>query len=348
MWGDDEITMLGAHPADTPLGPLESDDAIALRTGHTIARDGELSIRLLPLSAYGVSLGVLAVHAPDGSITSGDDVALAEVANLVAAAAHQDILVRALREQARTLEQRVADRTAALQSANAELEDFASVVAHDLRAPLRSVRGFSEALLEDYGDVLGDEGSDFARRIVAAARSGDTLVADLLAYSRIGRAEIAVVPVDLDGVADEVVQRLAAAIAESGASVVVDGWLGRALGARTLVVEALANLVENALKFVDGTPSVVIRAERHGTAVRLVVDDNGFGVPHEKREQIWRVFERLHPHAEYPGTGIGLAIVAKAAARMGGDVGIDDRPGGGSSIWLSLRALDPDTVAEQE
>jgi signal transduction histidine kinase len=237
------------------------------------------------------------------------------------------------------LEERVKERTRKLEERNEELEAFAYTVAHDLRAPIRAMHGFSDALLEDFGDVLGYRGRDYAKRVVDAARRMDALVRDLLEYSQIVRGDIVLAPVELTGVVRGVIANEEEEIRLSGAEVAVDGPLPTVLGHQATLSQAVLNLVGNALKFVPPgkTPRVRISAERRDTWTRLWVADNGLGIAPEQQEMIFRVFERLHRREDYPGTGIGLAIVRKGVERMGGRSGVESTPGTGSRFWIELQ-----------
>lgn len=249
---------------------------------------------------------------------------------------------RKLIEANQLLEQRVEQRTAQIAEANAELRAFAHTVAHDLRAPLRNVEGFATALLEDEGERMSVDGRLFAERIVAAVVRMDRLITDLLAYSRLSRAELRLERVELGTVVKAVLRDLEAQVADSGARVDVAWPLPAVRGNGTILAQVVANLVSNAIKFVERgvTPQVAITGTRDGMAARLLIADNGIGIAPEHREHVFGVFERLHGHERYPGTGIGLAIVKKGLERMGGTVRILDREGGGTLFELSMPAAD--------
>jgi signal transduction histidine kinase len=236
------------------------------------------------------------------------------------------------------LEQRIA----ALDAANAELDAFTYSVSHDLRAPLRSMQGFSVALLEDYGDRFDETGRDYARRIVVATRRMDDLIHDLLTYSRLGRAELSLGPVSTESVLDEALAQIDGEIKERGAQVTVERPLPRLVAHRATLSQILTNLLANAVKFVaPGTaPRVTVRAEPRDEWVRLWVEDNGIGVAPQHHERIFRAFERLHGLDTYAGTGIGLAIVQKGVARLGGQAGVESEPGRGSRFWVELRSAE--------
>jgi PAS domain S-box-containing protein len=232
-----------------------------------------------------------------------------------------------------------------LVAANQELDAFSYSISHDLRAPLRSMQGFSEALLEDYGDRLDATGRDYAERIVGAGRQMDTLVQDLLAYSRLVRGEITLAPVALESAVDEALGPLEREIKERGGEILIERPLGRVLGHRVVLGQIASNLLANAVKFTKaGTPPWVrVRSERReGGRVRLWVEDQGIGIAPQHQERIFRAFERLHGMQEYPGTGIGLAIVQKGAGRLGGRTGVESEVGMGSRFWVEL----PEAVEE--
>ncbi|MCI0497972.1 MAG: ATP-binding protein, partial [Thermoplasmata archaeon] len=239
----------------------------------------------------------------------------------------------------RHLEDLVQERTSELEESNAELEAFAYTVSHDLRAPLRAMYGFSQALLEDYADRLDADGSDYARRIVSASERMDALIQDLLVYSRLSLTEITPEPVSVKAVLNDIVVQLEPIIRERAATVSAADDLPIVLGNRPTLAQVLTNLITNSIKFTErGKPPVVrIWSEDHGPTARIWVEDNGIGIPEEYHEQIFRVFERLHGSDEYPGTGIGLAIVRKGVTRMNGRVGVESTPGEGSRFWIELQ-----------
>jgi len=200
------------------------------------------------------------------------------------------------------------------------------------------MEGFAEALLEDYSEKLNSEGRDYARAIAQAAKKMDNLVCDLLAYSRIGRQEIHLQPVDLEALVEEVLANLSAEINDRQATVEVQEHLPAVQAHYATLAQVVANLVSNALKFVEPPkiPKVRIWAEEDGQRVRLWVEDNGIGIAPEYHERIFHVFERLHGADKYPGTGIGLAIVRRGAERMAGKVGLESKPWHGSRFFVEL------------
>lgn len=320
---------------------LLADGCFAPWREAALAR-GYHSSAALPLLYGEEVLGVLSVYCDRVEFFTPERVqVLQSFANLAAVALERARLYDEVQRHAVELEQRVAERTAKLQETNQELESFAYSVSHDLRAPLRAMHGFSQALLEDYGDALGDEGCEYAQRVVSAAQRMDGLIQDLLAYSRLSRTEITLTPISLDTVMDEVLNQLAATIQDKEAQVQIERPLPEVLGHHTTVVQVVANLVSNAVKFVPPGvhPLVRVSAQELDQRVRLWIQDNGIGIAPEHQERIFRVFERLHGVETYPGTGIGLAIVRKGAERMKGCVGVESALGSGSRFWVEFQAI---------
>jgi len=241
-----------------------------------------------------------------------------------------------------SLERRVVERTSELHERNTELDDFAHSVSHDLRAPLRAIDGFSAALREDYGDRMDKTGMKYLQHIVDSARRMDTLINDLLAYSRLGRKELRMLPMNLSLVVTEAQQILKSEIVRSGATINVDLPLPPVMGHAATALQIVTNLLSNAMKFVaPGLPSEIhVWAEQRGKAIRLWVEDNGIGIDASKQERIFLTFERLHGVETYPGTGIGLAIVSRGCQRLGGTCGVESTPGKGSRFWIELEARD--------
>lgn len=228
----------------------------------------------------------------------------------------------------------------ALKESNDELEAFSYSVSHDLRAPVRAMQGFARVLLEDYGEDLDDAARDYLDRIVAGACRMDTLIQDLLVYSRLGHTELSLGPISLKQLVNEIVRQIAPDVEAKKAEIRVADELPEVVANKMALGQALENLITNGLKFIpEGrTPTVRIEAETIGKLVRLWIIDNGIGIPEEHHSRIFRVFERLHTADTYPGTGIGLAIVRKGVERMNGRVGLESTPGQGSRFWIELPA----------
>jgi PAS domain S-box-containing protein len=246
------------------------------------------------------------------------------------------------------------NRIAALTEVNRELETFNYSISHDLRAPLRSMSGFAQALMDGDASRLGQQEADYVRRIANSARRMDTLLQDLLEYSRVARASMPPTAVNLDALVAEIVSLREREIEQSQARIEVKSPLGAVTAHLPTVQQILANLIDNGLKFVskDKQPHLSIwtepavmnghdsKAENtpDGSALRIWVEDNGIGIEKEFHEKIFGLFERLHPSHAFPGTGLGLAIVRKGVERMGGRVGLESQPDNGSRFWVELPA----------
>jgi signal transduction histidine kinase/FixJ family two-component response regulator len=250
--------------------------------------------------------------------------------------------VRATNEE---LESRVAERTARLRETILELEAFSYTVSHDLRAPLRTLHGFSEILLQDYGAKLDADGLDFLQRIASGAERLDDLIENLLALARLGREQVLLERIELNNFIPALIREYPS-LHEKSHLITVQKPLDSVLGHRSHLAQCLSNLVVNGLKFVrrDTSPKVELWTERLENNVRIWVKDNGIGIKEEHLQKIFEPFQRLHNHQEYEGSGMGLAIVRRAVQRMGGQVGVRSREGQGSQFWIDL-PFAPDTVA---
>jgi signal transduction histidine kinase len=238
------------------------------------------------------------------------------------------------------LEARVAERTAQLTAANEELEAFAYSVSHDLRAPLRAITGFAHILTERCGASLPPEGLDCLRKVQFASQRMDVLIQDLLAYARIGKGAVRAIPVPLPPLVQELECTFGERLAAANTRIQVPQPLATPLGDPMLIEQILTNLLDNALKYRrrEAVPELRLSATTIGEHVLVQLTDNGIGMPREYQEKVFQVFQRLHHEHEYPGTGIGLAIVAKAVRAMGGEVTVESSPGQGSTFSVRLPA----------
>ncbi len=249
---------------------------------------------------------------------------------------------RALTDTNATLEATVSERTTLLRESNAQLDAFVYTVSHDLRAPLRAMEGFARILLDDFGAGMGPEGERFATRIVGAAKRMEVLINDLLAFSRVQRAEVALHSVDPARSITRAVAELRASPEAELVTIEIAAPLPHVRADRTILGQVLTNLIANAAKFrKEGAPvHVVVRPERRGDRVRIWVEDDGIGIDKPHQERIFNVFERLHGQETYPGTGVGLAIVKAGAERMDGTFGVMATLGEGSRFWVEFDAAE--------
>jgi signal transduction histidine kinase len=241
------------------------------------------------------------------------------------------------------LERKVAQRTAELaerakdlERSNLELQQFAYVASHDLQEPLRTIASFTQLLAKRYADKLDDKAREFIAFAVDGSKRMQTLINDLLSFSRVGTQGKALAPVRCDEVLETVLRSLKRAIEESGAVITRDP-LPAVLADELQLGQLLQNLVGNAIKFrSDKTPRVHIGAERNGSGWKISVRDNGIGIASEHSERIFVIFQRLHTKTQYAGTGIGLAICKKIAERHGGRIWVEAAPDGGSKFCFTI------------
>lgn len=230
----------------------------------------------------------------------------------------------------------------ATEAARGELREFSYAVAHNLRAPLRALSGFSTMLVEDYqGRLLDEPGVKLLGRMNEAARRMDSLIQALLSYTRLTHEEFPLGPLPLHTVIEEAIGKAKAAIIAGDVTVKCDSVAFTVLGHPFLLGEALRHLLENAIKYTrrDHTASVAVRGEERGDLVRLWVEDHGPGIAPEHRERIFWLFELLTPEDAASGIGVGLPIVRKAVERMRGRYGVESEIGVGSRFWIELRRL---------
>ncbi|MBC7939981.1 MAG: PAS domain S-box protein [Chitinophagaceae bacterium] len=235
------------------------------------------------------------------------------------------------------LEQRVQQRTEELEAKSQELQSFCYSVSHDLKAPLRGIDGYSRLLLESHGGRLDDEGRLFAGNVRTAAAQMTALIDDLLAYSRQERRGLELKAIELRPFVEDQLTRRHADLARVRLEVDIPDM--QVLADRESLAMALRNLIDNALKFSAGRerPAISIRGRVGGARCVLSVQDNGSGFDMRFHDRIFEIFQRLHRVEEYPGTGIGLALVRKAAERMGGRIWADSAPDAGATFHLELR-----------
>ena len=242
------------------------------------------------------------------------------------------------------LERSVAERTTELRQAVHALEELLYTIAHDLRAPNRAMQGYSHLLEAEYGPKLDETATDYLRRISAAALRNDALIRDLLEFGRLAHRDVPVTTIDPRRVAEAVVEEVQEEAQKRHATIRIgsDGW-PMILANATLLRQIFGNLLGNALKYVrsDREPCIELNGRRENGCAMLSVKDNGPGIPPESQTRIFEPFTRVIDAAETEGTGMGLAIVRKAAERMNGKAGVKSDPGEGSCFWVQLPLAPP-------
>jgi two-component system sensor histidine kinase/response regulator len=234
------------------------------------------------------------------------------------------------------LERRVAERTADLLRSNQELDQFAAVASHDLQEPLRTLSTYLQLFRENNHGQFSEEDREFMDVVLDSAKRMRSLINDLLAFSQVGQREPQLQQVDCASLVKKILAMLANVIEETGAKVTV-GPLPTVAAEPQLLGQVFQNLIENALKFHVGQgPAVELScSESAGTWV-FEVKDNGIGINPEHFEKIFKLFQRLHTHDDYPGTGLGLSICKKVIERQGGKIWLESVPGQGTAFYFSL------------
>ena len=236
------------------------------------------------------------------------------------------------------LEARVAERTEELQARHREMEAFTYSVSHDLKAPLRGIDGYSRLLLTDHADRLDDEGRLFVETIRRATVHMGRLIDDLLTYSRVERSRPTLGPIDPSGVIRQLVSERQRELSEGGVQLDLQLDCQAATGEREGLAMVVRNLLDNAIKFTVGREPRRIRIEclAEGGHCRICVADNGPGFDMRYHDRIFEIFQRLHRAEDYPGTGVGLAIVRKAVERMRGRAWAESAPEQGARFFVEL------------
>ncbi|HLY12074.1 MAG TPA: ATP-binding protein [Planctomycetota bacterium] len=354
-----EVLSLSRPLLYSEAGPIETSELVPPSSPASLLARARISTFLrVPVRLHGRVVGALILGAsePETRFDLADARMAEDLAHRIALAQESARLYREaqreieLRKEAEArllrfnadLERRVSERTVLLEEATREANSFAYTVAHDLRAPLRAITGFGQVLQEEYSGVLGTVGKDYLARITGSAERMDELIRDLLEYARLNRTDITLGIVDLDELLSRTLQLLAQERQERGAELRWSPPLGRVLGQEVILGQAIRNLLSNAMKFVAPgvQPLVQVRTERRDSIRRILVQDNGIGIDPEHHERVFGMFERLNRLEQYPGTGMGLAIVRRAVERLGGAVGLESRLGEGARFWIDL----PDAV----
>lgn len=242
-----------------------------------------------------------------------------------------------LADKAAQLETLVRQRTAKLRELVGELEAFSYSIAHDMRAPLRSLQGFSEILLTEHSANLDEDGRHLLDRIHKASARMDRLIQDVLSYSRVARAEFPLEKVAMEQLLRDIIDTYPA-FAPDKAEIVLQKPFPVVIGNEAMLTQIFSNLMGNAVKFVAPgvRPKLKLWAEWHGPIVRILVQDNGIGIEPDQHEKIFGIFQQVDNSFE--GTGIGLAIVKKAVERIGGRVGLQSELDRGTTFWVELPA----------
>ncbi len=324
---------------------------------HPEDRDAVVKSLGDPLPAGDVSQCACRIQRLDGAwrwieiaarIERGDDGAPRRVIAVVGDITERRALEQKLLDSEEHLKRRVAARTDELEGSLRRISTFSYTVSHDLRAPLRAMRGYAETLEDDFKDKLAPPADIYLRRIREAASHMNDMIDGLLEVARISHVDLPRAIVDLDVAARAALRQLEADLIERCAHVEMDFAAARHVKANSnTLVQVLANLISNACKFTTPgrEPRIRIWSERVMQVVRIHVQDEGIGIAPEHQERIFGLFERLHERDAYAGTGVGLAMVKQAIDRMGGRIGVHSQLGEGSRFWIELAAPPRDDAA---
>jgi len=308
----------------------QSDEALR----PLVARLNVHSFAVVPIRARGAIIGTLSMvrSGPGRGYTSDDLTLLQDMADRAGLAIETARLYD-------DLERRVRLRTADLEIVNKELEAFSYSVSHDLRAPLRAIDGFSQALLADHAGQLDEDGRGYLERVRGAAQRMAQLIDDLLSLSKITRAQLKRERVDLTEVAQKILTELGSRDPERKVATRVAEGLVVQADPRLLTV-MLENLLGNAWKFTSkqSAASIEVGTELRGNETVYLVRDNGAGFAMEHATKLFAPFQRLHAASDFEGTGIGLATVYRVVTRHGGRAWAEAEPGQGATFFFTLGA----------
>jgi signal transduction histidine kinase len=316
-------------------------DQIKWQEHEGLRKEGIQCRVLLPLIIQGKVTGLLTLASRQPKVYQQSDLELLQtLADQLAIALQNANLYAQARLTATELEQRVQARTSQLEMANKDLESFSYSVSHDLRAPLRAINGFAQILARRHRECLDEEGQHYMDNVVEASTRMGILIDDLLQYSRVGRSSVRRQAVSLDDLFAQIIGDLSSRISETQAVIELPpaGMMPGILSDPTILGQIFTNIIENALTYYRPNVPPFIRLTYQVEAGHHLFEiaDNGIGIPAEYLEKIFNVFQRLHTIEEYPGTGIGLAIVKKSADLLGGRVWAGSTEGCGSTFWIQI------------
>ncbi|HET6516280.1 MAG TPA: ATP-binding protein [Thermodesulfovibrionales bacterium] len=248
----------------------------------------------------------------------------------------EDASLAALRDitERKMMEEHLTRLTGELASSNKDLEQFANIVSHDIRAPLRSIKSFSEILANDYRGIMDEDAGKMLDRIIRGAVRMEQMVNAILSFCKVGKS-IETVDLDFESILVQAMENLQVVIEEKRAIITHDP-LPRVMADQTQMILLLQNLLGNAVKFSKGTPQVHVSAVRHGSEWIFSVKDNGIGIDRKQFDRLFVLFQRLHTEEEYPGTGLGLAMCKKIVEGHGGRIWVESEPGKGSQFYFTI------------
>jgi len=342
MFGYEEGEMIGKHVSIVNAPTEKSPEETAREIMSSLAEKGLWTGEVLNIKKDGANFWT---HA---NVTIFDHSQFGEVLISV----QNDITERKIAESQITqlneeLEQRVIQRTEQLEAVNKELEAFSYSVSHDLRAPLRSVHGYTKILLEEYQNKLDDEGKRICNIITSSATQMGGLIDDLLSFSRIGRSNLNPLSIDMKKMVRLLFEGMTSP-SEREKIVITIGKLQKSYGDVALIGQVWINLLSNAIKYSSKkeVSEISIGSEVKGGMVTYFVKDNGVGFDMEYAHKLFGVFLRLHSEREFEGNGVGLAIVQRIILKHNGKVWAEGEVGKGATFYFSLPIQDRKTIRQ--
>jgi PAS domain S-box-containing protein len=324
------------------LSPLVVIDYSTWKGRHSEPSfDNVAAVMCVPMLYGGQLIGVLGVHEnhPSELVFSEDDAHfLTLFASQAAGALYSADLFEKIRQNANELEKKVDERTKELKLKNKELETFTYTVSHDLKAPLRGISGYATLLKEDYSNQLDSEARRYLENLVNSTERMSQLIEDLLAYSRVERREIKKTNINLDMLVEKITEEYKHGVVTGKLNFKKEIEYGTVFTDEEALNQALRNLIDNAVKFTreQSDPEIWIRSTKLEDHCLISIEDNGIGFDMKYYDKIFEIFQRLHLSEDYPGTGIGLAVVRKAVERLGGKIWAVSQPGEGSTFFMEL------------
>ena len=337
----DRLIFIGANPAADRILGVDNAQFIGktIEEAFPLLIQTEVPMRYRQAAREGITWKTDQINYEHGKICGAFEVYAFQTGSDRMTAMFLDITDRKQAEEEvhrlnEELEQRVHERTAELEAANKELQSFAYIVSHDLKAPLRAIAKLSQWLLEDYSSTFDAQGQEMVNLLVRRVKRMDNLIDGVLEYSRIGRVASQFESIDLNQLLPEVIDSLTP---PPNIRIAITPKLPVIVGDTTRIQQIFANLIGNAMKFMDKAQGIItIRCEDADADWRFSVADNGPGIDPKYHDRIFQIFQTLQSRDEFESTGVGLSIVKKIVEFYGGKIWVESKVGNGSTFYFTL------------